>query len=138
MSGKPKISSTSDKLNINLYTGSLSFWHEKLVICRTSSVSVIYNKSHCLDGSPGSISLYSDLGLHSDTLCGYASQLSISLIYFFPRNCRLSLSDAIKCLSFRLLAAFSVLLDPIADTLAHHLAADFSCPCVHERIVWQV
>lgn len=138
MSGKPKISSTSDKLNINLYTGSPSFWHEKVVICRTSSVSVIYNKSHCLDGSPGSISLYSDLGLHSDTLCGYASQLSISLIYFFPRNCRLSLSDAIKCLSFRLLAAFSVLLDPIADTLANHLAADFSCPCVHERIVWQV
>lgn len=86
MSEKPKMLSTFDKFSINLYTESLSSWHEKLIICRTCSVYVIYNKSLCLNGSPGSISLYSDLGLHSDPLCTYTLHLSISLIpfHFFP------------------------------------------------------
>lgn len=49
---------------------------------------VVYNESHCLNDSPGSISLSSDLGLHCDPLCGYTLQLSILLIlfYFFPET----------------------------------------------------
>lgn len=88
MSEKPKSSSTSDKFSIIFCTASLSSWHEKPLICRTCSVYVIYNKSHCLDVSPGSISLSSDLSLHSDPLCGYTLRLSILLIlfYFFPET----------------------------------------------------
>lgn len=43
---------------------------------------VIYNESHCPNSSLESISVSSDLGLHSDSLCGFALQFSISLILF--------------------------------------------------------
>lgn len=86
MSQKPKVSCNSDKFSINFYTDSPLSWHGKLVICRTCSVYVIYNKTHCLNSSSKSISVSSDLGLHSDSLCGFALQFSISLILFsfFP------------------------------------------------------
>lgn len=138
MSGKLKVLSTSDKFSINLCTSSLSTWHEKLGICRACSRYKIYNKSHCLKVSPGSISLFppSDLGIYVLFL-GTLYSCQFHWFYFtsFLRTWGLFLSDAMKCLSLRMLAAFSVPLDPIADTLAHHLAADFSCPCVQERIV---
>lgn len=116
----------SEKFSIHLYTDSLSFWHEKLVICRTYSVYVIYYKGSCLNGPPGSISLSSNLSLHSDPLCGYTAVVHfVDFVLLFPRNWGLFLSDAIKYHSLRTLAAFSVPLDSIADTLAHHLAVDF-------------
>lgn len=87
---------SSDGFSIDLYTGSLSPWHEKLIIFRSCPVYVIYNKSHCLNCSPGFISLSFDLSLHSDHLCGSTLQLSILLILCqFPKNRGLSISNII-------------------------------------------
>lgn len=131
MSQKPKMSCTSDKFSINFYTDSLLSWHGKLVICRTCSVYVICKKkslSKLLSWIYFSFFWSQLTQWFSLWICFAVVYFIDSVFLFFLWNWVLFLSDTIKCLSLRMLAAFSVLLDPIADTLAHHLALDFFLP----------
>lgn len=76
MSQKPKMSCTSDKFSTNFYTDSLLSWHGKLVIFRTCSVYVIYNKSHCPNSS-----LFQFLLISAYTVILFVDLLCSSLLH---------------------------------------------------------